>query len=144
MDFTEEDVNGFVQGVCEDHHTFVELCKARNVSVYVDPYLSVKSFMRRDFAPGSMKLWLFTIFTLAFSSIFFSIILLFFAAWYTVLSVLLFGTLLALYGGWEATVGSLALAIATPWHYKELRDAGVFRIEIKEDATGREGSHSIN
>lgn len=131
MVYTQEDVNGFVQRVCEDHHTFVELCKARNVKVHVDPYLSLRSFMRRDFAPKSMKLRLFSILALAFSLIFLSIILLFFAAWYTVLSVLFFGTIVALYGGWEATAGALTLAMATPWHFKELRKAGVFRIECK-------------
>ena len=131
MTYTEEDVDRFVDAVCDSHHVFVECCRTRNIKVGVDPYLSVKFFMKPDFAPRSMKLKLLAIFALAFSSIFLSIILLFFAAWYTVLSVLFFGLLVALYGGWEATVGALALAISTPWHFNEMREAGVFGIERK-------------
>ncbi len=128
---TQENVNRFVQRVCDDHQTFVELCKSRLHKVHVDPYLSLSFFTKADFAPRSMKLRLFSILALAFSLIFLSMILLFFAAWYTVLSVFFFGIIVALYGGWEATVGALALAMATAWHFKEMQDAGVFRIECK-------------
>ena len=124
-----EDTKQFIQKAVDDRREFVELCRSRSVKVHVDPYRCLRFYMKSDLVPQGMRLKLLFIFMLAFSSIFLSIILLFFSPWYIVLSVFFFGVLMAIYGGFHATKRTLALAISDTGYFMELRDAGVFTMK---------------